>query len=263
MTATISFPALGTSAQLTLADDAFAPEAAALMRRRLYDIDRAASRFRPDSEVVLVEALGGPRRVSALLAGAVHTALAAARETAGLVDPTVHQGATGAWRRVELDPHRRILDVPPGLQIDVGATGKALMADRIAREVARASGGAVLVSLGGDIACAGSGSWDIGVADDHRAAVPDEVIQIHGGGVATSSTVVRPGHIIDPASGEPVASPWRTVTVAARSCVAANTASTAAIVVGDDAPRWLSARGMTARLVAIDGSVVHVGGWPA
>jgi thiamine biosynthesis lipoprotein len=80
--------------------------------------------------------------------------------------------------------------------------------------------------------------------------------------VATSSTIVRPGHIIDPATGEPVESPWRTVTVAARSCVAANTASTAAIVLGDDAPRWLAARGLPARLVALDGGVVRVGGWP-
>jgi thiamine biosynthesis lipoprotein len=34
-------------------------------------------------------------------------------------------------------------------------------------------------------------------------------------------------------------------------------------VLGDDAPRWLAARGLPARLVALDGSVVHVGGWPA
>src|SRR6478672_7411224 len=86
--ATISFPAIGTTAELTLTDDGWIDEAEALMRRRLHDIDRAASRFRPDSEIVLVEAMRGPRRVSALLSGAIHTALAAARETGGLVDPT-------------------------------------------------------------------------------------------------------------------------------------------------------------------------------
>ena len=137
---TISFPAIGTTAQLTLVDDQGAGEAEALMRRRLYDIDRAASRFRPDSEIVLVEAMGGPRRVSALLSGAIHTALAAARETGGLVDPTTRLGTAGVWRSVDLDPHRRVLGVPEGLQIDVGATGKALMADCIARDVQRATG---------------------------------------------------------------------------------------------------------------------------
>jgi thiamine biosynthesis lipoprotein len=206
--------------------------------------------------------MGGPRRVSAVLAGAVHTALAAARETNGLVDPTARPGAPGRWRSVELDPHRRVLSVPFGVEFDVGATGKALVADRIARDVQRLTRSAVIVNLGGDIACAGQGEWDIGVADDHNAQAADQVIRVRGGGIATSSTMVRPGHIIDPATGEPVDSPWRTVTVAARSCVAANTASTAAIVLGERAPGWLAARALPARLVGHDGEVVHVAGWP-
>jgi thiamine biosynthesis lipoprotein len=257
---TISFPAIGTTAQLTLADDRDAVEAEALMRLRLDDIDRAASRFRPDSELALVEAMGGPRRVSALLSGAVHTALAAARETGGAVDPTARPGTPGRWQSVDLDPHRRMLSIPEGVEIDVGATGKALIADRIARDLQRLTGSALLVNLGGDIACAGE--WDVGVADDHEAAAADEVVKVHGGGLATSSTVVRPGHIVDPATGEPVDSRWRTVTVAARSCVAANTASTAAIVLGEHAPRWLAAHALPARLVAHDGSIMRVGGWP-
>jgi thiamine biosynthesis lipoprotein len=259
----VSFSAIGTTAQLTLADERMAGHAEMLMRRRLREIDRAASRFRADSEISLVQAMGGPRRVSATLSGVVHTALAAARDTAGCVDPTARAGARGAWRSVDLDPHRRVLSVPEGVEIDVGATGKALMADRIAREVHRATATPVLVNLGGDVACAGAHGWDIGIADDHKASVADEVVHVRGGGIATSSTTVRPGHIIDPATGEPVVSPWRTVSVAARSCVAANTASTAAIVLGESAPKWLAARGIPARLVAHDGSVVRVGGWPA
>jgi FAD:protein FMN transferase len=258
---TISFPALGTTAQLTLADERNASEAEVLMRLRLRDIDRAASRFRPDSELALVEAMGGPRRVSALLSGAVHTALAAARETAGIVDPTARPGTPGRWKSVDLDPHRRVLDVPAGVEIDVGATGKALMADRIARDVQRLTRSAVLVNLGGDIACAGW--WDIGVGDDHKAADADQVIRVRGGGVATSSTTVRPGHIVDPATGEAVESVWRTVSVSARSCVVANTATTAAIVLSERGPAWLSDRDLPARLVAHDGSVLRVGGWPA
>jgi thiamine biosynthesis lipoprotein len=257
---TITFPAIGTTAQLTLADDRNTAEAEALMRLRLLDIDRAASRFRPDSELALVEAMGGPRRVSALLSGAVHTALAAARETDGAVDPTARPGVPGRWRSIDLDPHRRMLSIPDGVEIDVGATGKALIADRIARDVHRLTASALLVNLGGDIACAGD--WDVGIADDHKASTADQVVKVHGGGLATSSTVVRPGHIVDPETGEPVESPWRTVTVAGRSCVAANTASTAAIVLGERAPRWLTAHGLPARLVAHDGTVMRVGGWP-
>jgi thiamine biosynthesis lipoprotein len=50
--------------------------------------------------------------------------------------------------------------------------------------------------------------------------------------------------------------------VAAASCEAANAATTAAIVLGEAAPAWLRAAGYPARLVAADGSVLRLGGWP-
>jgi thiamine biosynthesis lipoprotein len=293
---TIGFPALGTTAQLTLADERHADEAEALMRRRLAEIDRAASRFRPDSELMLLQAMPGTaRRISSLLSGAVHAALAAARDTGGLVDPTVGaairsagydrdfavvrrgDAAPGAdsrpapgWTGVLFDPHRRLLGIPAGVELDLGATAKALVADRLARELGLHTGGGVLVNLGGDIAVAGPHGWDIGIADDHTATEPEQVVRIDRGGIATSSTAVRRWraggrerhHIIDPSTGEPAQSPWRTVTVAARSCLAANTASTAAIVMGERAPAWLSERGVSARLVAHDGAVIRTGGWP-
>ena len=52
------------------------------------------------------------------------------------------------------------------------------------------------------------------------------------------------------------------MTVAAASCVDANTASTAAVVLGAEAIGWLAERDLPARLVAVDGSVVTVCGWP-
>jgi thiamine biosynthesis lipoprotein len=45
--------------------------------------------------------------------------------------------------------------------------------------------------------------------------------------------------------------------------VDANTAATAAIVRGEDAPAWLEELGLPARLVAPGGEVVTVAGWPA
>jgi thiamine biosynthesis lipoprotein len=61
----------------------------------------------------------------------------------------------------------------------------------------------------------------------------------------------------------PAADVWRTVSVVAGSAVDANTASTAAVVLGHEALGWLRAHGLAARLVADDGRVVTVGGWPA
>ena len=51
--------------------------------------------------------------------------------------------------------------------------------------------------------------------------------------------------------------------MAAASCVDANVATTAAIILGRLAPSWLDAQGLAARLVGEDGTIETVGGWPA
>jgi FAD:protein FMN transferase len=189
--------------------------------------------------------------------------------------PRVIATVRAGWERVELDRERATLKIPRGVKLDLGATAKAWAADRATRAVHEATGCGVLVSLGGDISTAGSApahGWAIHVTDDHRGGpdAPGQRISIAGGGVATSSTTVRRWrhegrtmhHIIDPFTGEPVASPWRTVSVAAADCADANIAATAAIVRGERAPRWLAELGLPARLVAREGKVVTVGQWP-
>jgi thiamine biosynthesis lipoprotein ApbE len=200
----------------------------------------------------------------------------AARSAAG--PPTLAARQLSGYRTVELDPQLSTVRVPRGIMLDLGATAKAWAADRAARAAQAAAGCGVLVSLGGDIATAGSapaGGWRIHVTDDHRdgADAPGQTITIASGGLATSSTAVRrwrcaaaamhQHHIIDPAAGTPVQGPWRTVSVAAADCTDANIASTAALVRGERAPRWLERLGLPARLIAHDGEVLLVGGWPA
>jgi thiamine biosynthesis lipoprotein len=300
--ASASVPGLGTTAVVLTTDEHALPAALDELRLELERIDAACSRFRPDSELSLLNrAAGTPVTVGPLLAEAVGVALDAAAATGGLVDPTVgtslrllgydrtftlvrsrdaatlrakHAPAAG-WSRVELDRERRLVRLPAGTELDLGATAKGLAADRAARAAARRSGCGALVSLGGDIAVAGpapDGGWPILIADDHRARLegPGPVVAVSSGGLATSGTSVRRWqagavelhHILDPRTGRPAESPWRTVTVAAASCVEANTASTAAIVLGHSAPAWLAARGLSARLVEAAGAVVAVGGWP-
>src|SRR4029077_19125692 len=128
----------------------------------------------------------------------------------------------------------------------------AWAADVASRRVAEALGCGVLVSLGGDVAVAGPpprSGWRVAVADWHGTpdAHVDATVEIVDGGVATSSTAVRRWvraaqelhHIVDPRSGQPADAVWRTVTGAAASCADANTASTAAIVLGVRAREWL------------------------
>jgi thiamine biosynthesis lipoprotein len=52
------------------------------------------------------------------------------------------------------------------------------------------------------------------------------------------------------------------VSVAAGSCVDANTASTAAMIMGEAAPQWLEQQRLPARLIRQNGSIVTVGEWP-
>jgi thiamine biosynthesis lipoprotein len=165
--------------------------------------------------------------------------------------------------------------IPDGIALDLGATAKALAADRAVRAAYRATGVGVLVSLGGDVATCGPppvSGWPVRVTDDHRDATRSgQLVHFAGGGLATSSVTTRRWshagavrhHILDPRTGAPVGGRWRTVSVLAATCAGANTASTAALVLGDEAPAWLSDHGLAARLVTHSGGVHVLGGWPA
>jgi FAD:protein FMN transferase len=183
------------------------------------------------------------------------------------------------WRVVDLDERSGIVRIPSGVELDLGSTGKAFAADLAARTAAAAGAdspkGGVLVSLGGDIALAGrapDGGWPILAAEDSSlpADGPGQVIALHDGAIATSSTTVRRWvldgramhHLIDPRTGEPARGPWRTVSVIAATCLEANTAATGAIVMGAAAPAWLEGMGLAARLVRTDGRIALVGTWP-
>jgi thiamine biosynthesis lipoprotein len=280
-----------------------------MLEADLAAVDLACSRFRPDSEIAALDRAmtgpgAGPVTVSPLLAEAIAVALRAARLTGGDVDPTVGaaMNAVGydrdftlvqrtgpavrmtirtipGWRQVEFDEQARLLRVPPGVRLDLGATAKAWAADRSAARIAAALGCGALVSLGGDIAVSGqtpAGGWRIRVQDisgrpEDPPAGPSTVVAIHGGGLATSSTAARRWrrggdvlhHILDPHTGLPAAPVWRTVSVAAASCTDANIASTAAIIRGRAAPDWLTGLGLPARLVDEAGQVRTINGWPA
>ena len=195
--------------------------------------------------------------------------------SAGAASQAAPARAVPGWRSVQLDTGPPRVTLAGGAQLDLGATAKARAADRCAAAIAGQLGCGVLVSLGGDIAVAGpvpAGGWRIRVTDDH-AAGPDaagQTVSITSGGLATSSTMVRAWaregrrmhHIVDPATGEPARSCWRTVSVAAGSCTDANAASTAAIVRGAAAIGWLEDLSLPARLVREDGSVAVIAGWP-
>ena len=265
-------------------------------------VDLAANRFRLDSELSRLNATPDrPVVISPLLSTLLAAALRGARLTGGAVDPTVGSAvklagydadfATVApdgmaielvvsripgWQAIDFDEATRTVRVPRGVDVDLGATAKALTADlAAAAALAKIRTGGVLVSLGGDISVAGEPppeGWLIQASEDSGAPIQagEETISIRSGGIATSSTTVRKWtrggvslhHIIDPVTGLPSDGPWRTATVVAGTCVDANIASTAAIVMGQAAIAWLEANRLPARLVDRAGSVHRLSGWP-
>src|SRR4029077_17661085 len=96
---------------------------------------------------------------------------------------------------VKLDETARSINLAPGVQLDLGATAKALAADMAAEAAAGAASTGVLVGLCGDIAVADNppdAGWQIRVTDDHRRGDgPGQTVAIRKGGLATSSVTVR------------------------------------------------------------------------
>lgn len=297
-----SVRAFGSTSLVAVTDPAALRQGRRMLVGGLRQLDLACSRFRRDSELVaLNDANGECAQTSALLRFLITVAVRVAEQTDGLVDPTIGRSLrlagydrslvrlelrdgrlvrpafdpAGRWREIVVDDASGTVRLPRGVELDLGATGKAAAADRIAHDAAAATGCGVLVSIGGDIAVAGSGpagGWVIGIADDHTMS-PKRTgtrVSIASGGIASSGTRVRRWltsvgelhHILDPRTGAPARETWSVVSVAASSCLDANAASTAAVVLGPDAPGWLGARAVPARLERPDGHVVAVAGWP-
>ena len=294
------FRALGTTVTLAVADVDVLNPAEAVLRDELEAIDRACSRFRSDSEIWRLYGDGRPVQASPLLYEAVSVACAVAERSDGAVDPTVGSAVEAlgydrdfaevpaigeplgpapvpapGWWRIELDDDARSVAVPPGVRLDLGASAKALVADRAASRIASMTDcrhvglrGRRHRGVGPSATTADGPSGSPSTASDPSRTVPwcrsPRVVSPAparpcGPGAAAAR---RLHHIVDPATGDCASDYWRLVSVAAASCVDANAFSTAAVVWGESAPERLEARGLPSRLVRHDGVEVCVAGWP-
>jgi thiamine biosynthesis lipoprotein len=268
------FSAMGCEILVGGASDA---ERAAI-ERLFAERDQTFSRFLPDSELNGVnDAAGRPVRASPSFAAMLALALAAARETGGLVDPTLGSSLAAAgydadfdslcddgnapqvaalknWRSVQLIG--RYVLAPSDAVLDLNGVVKGQTVD----DALTLLSGKGFVSAGGDLATRGG-----------------TVVTLPGGGtlrlvrgaLATSGSDRRrwscggrvQHHLIDPSTGEPSTSPWRQVTACALTCVGADVAAKAAFLLGESGPEWLDAAGVPGRFVAEDGSVHNNERW--
>ena len=265
------------------------------------EIEAELSRFRPESGLSRLNAAagGGPQAVSGTLRTVLGLALAAARDSGGIFDPTVlgplrsagyersfenlatgtesaaggctgnNAGAQLGWQQVELDTARGTVGLPAGVGIDLGGIAKGWAVDRAAEMLGAWS--AALVDAGGDIrasAAPGGEPWPIAIEDPFDNTRDLGIIRLAEGAVATSSVGRRRWqrdgqmmhHLIDPRTGEPSRSDLHTVTAIAPTTVDAELAAKIALILGSrEGQVYLEARGLSGLLVSHDGRQTVVG----
>jgi thiamine biosynthesis lipoprotein len=185
----VVFDCMGTHVRLLCADRARLDDA----RAWLSSFDERLSRFRVDSELSALNRDPRPAApASPLLRAAIGAGIWAARQTGGLVDPTVlpalrragyarslagvapaslraalaaapprrpaRPDPDSAWPAVAVDDRAGLVRRPPGVELDTGGTGKGLAADAVASRLAGCDRFAV--DCGGDLRVAGAGAED-------------------------------------------------------------------------------------------------------
>jgi thiamine biosynthesis lipoprotein len=281
------FRAMGTEIEL-LVDAEDAGRALDTAEREFHRLEALLSRFRPDSELALLNDTGS-LRAGPDLVRVVELALGARARTGGRFDPTVHDalvaagydrsfelvlagpgegGAAGGGRpAARADGDVSVEDgrirLAEGVRLDLGGIGKGYAAERAAELLATA--GPCLVNAGGDVATRG-GSWPVGV----ETGAGTLTLELAGdGALATSGRDRRRWrrggrelhHLIDPRTGEPAESDLLRVTVAAPDAIEAEVAAKALFLAGAErAAAEADASGLAAVLVTDGGETILAGG---
>jgi thiamine biosynthesis lipoprotein len=250
------------------------------------------SRFRPDSELSRVNARARCAvRISPLFRDVLSAALAAARATGGLVDPTVVGclESAGYSRSFENGPavepvhttcpnYRQVrlsgdlLNLPHGLGLDLGGVAKGWAVDQAAPLLSRYE--SWLLNAGGDLlakeAGPGGDGWLVGVDDPFQQGTDALVLRVRDTAIATSSVMRRrwrlpagdeKHHIIDPRTGRPAETDLASVTVLGQTVVGAEVEAKALLILGQRAGRERAEQvGITAVFIDDAGRMSFHGG---
>ena len=147
-------------------------------------------------------------------------------------------------------------------KLDPSGVVKGWGTQRAARFLAALDDTDFCLSAGGDIVChtadPSRAAWRIGIEHPRDPNTLIAVVPIRSGGIATSGTVHRGAHLVDPRTGrEP--SGVASVTVIAASLTWADIDATAAYVHGRDAVQWLQTRPIRSALVVwADGTTTRL-----
>jgi thiamine biosynthesis lipoprotein len=261
-------------------------------RELIDDLESRWSRFRPGSEVSLMNAMAGHAvHVSTDTLELVCRALDGARITDGCYDPTVlgavlragydrsfellHPDATPpdsslgrGFCGILVDAGSSTVTLPDAVGFDPGGIGKGFAADLLTRTLIAEGAAGVCANIGGDLraegVAPGGGAWVIGIEHPFRRD-PAVVVGLVAGAVATSTrtrrvlgpTEGRRHHLIDPQTGEPATSGLASATAIAAEGWQAEVLSKAAFVQGAAGAMALFERTGVDGLVVDDGGCIH------
>ncbi len=287
-----SFECMTTEIELFVdAHDALlAGEGLQKAERFFHEVEARFSRFQPDSE--LAELNRTPEQavpVAPDLAELIGLALAAARDSGGVFDPTVIDALEaagydrsitliraegthpprrvaprpGRWQQIVVDPTESTVRLPAGVRLDLGGIGKGWAADRAGMMLQPL--GAGMVSAGGDIRAWGDQpgaqpgqGWLVALDHPQRPGQELTWLRVRDGAVATSSITTRRWagghHLIDPRTARPADTDLWSVTALAPTAVQAEVAAKVALILGRERGLdWLMAQPGVEAVVIDDG----------
>jgi thiamine biosynthesis lipoprotein len=236
-------------------------------------IDRGMSNWREDAELARfnrqAELTGF--EFSSETRQVIIAALAIARETNGAFDPTVgplvalwgfgpdaaleepteqevaRQRARVGWPLLAWDREGRLVRRVPGVELDLSAIAKGYAVDAIVHELVRDRPLGLLVEVGGEVRALGTTlhgePWRVGIQDPTaRGDDLEAVLALTGAALATSGDYrnlrvaagKRRSHVIDPRTGRPLDNRVASASVVAPTCMEADAAATALMVLGPD-----------------------------
>ena len=225
-------------------------------------------------------------------------ALALAADTGGAFDPTIGPsvnawgfGPAGrrtaapaeaeieaararvGWRRLDLDPVRRRVLQPGGVELDLSGIAKGFATDQVSRYLDRVGVEAYLVEISGELRAHGrrpdGGPWRVAIEKPGAAAGEvtslgevERVVVLDDEAIATSGDYRHffaddgqvYSHHIDPRTGRPVAHRIASVTTIAHDTATADSAGTAIMVLGPERGlEWAGERGLAVLLIMHEG----------
>jgi thiamine biosynthesis lipoprotein len=136
------------------------------------------------------------------------------------------------------------------LAADFSSMAKGFAADTIAAQLSALGSTDHYVQIGGDIATVGPRPWRVAIEQPAGSAPLAHIFDLAGQSLSTSGDAHnsfthagrRYGHILDPRTGEPVASLLASVSVVAPTCAQSSARATALFVLGPDAGFALAVR---------------------